>query len=101
MSVINSPKLISWGKFQEITYISNRAHSGWCQENAAKEETYPVKTGNVDGSVKTTDHHWIGGSTICVHYNSLKPKLKEENKWARLEMALHFTGSDKASGYEE
>ena len=39
---------------------------------------------------KTTVYHWIVASTICVHYNSLKPILTEENKWARLEMALHF-----------
>ena len=39
---------------------------------------------------KTTVHHWIVGSTICVHCNSLKPVLTEENKVARLLMALHF-----------
>ena len=35
-------------------------------------------------------HCWIVGSTIHVHCNSLKPVLTEENKVARLLMALHF-----------
>ena len=39
---------------------------------------------------ETTVHHWIVASTIHVHCNSLKPVLTEENKVARLLMALHF-----------
>ena len=42
------------------------------------------------GVSKTTVHHWIVASTIHVHCNSLKPVLTEENKVARLLMALHF-----------
>ena len=42
------------------------------------------------GVSKATVHHWIVASTICVHCNSLKPILTEENKWARVEMAMHF-----------
>ena len=42
------------------------------------------------GVVKTTVHCWIVVPTIHVHCNSLKPILTEENKWARLEMALHL-----------
>ena len=42
------------------------------------------------GVSKTTVHPWIVGSTIHVHCNSLKPVLTEENKVARLLMALHF-----------
>ena len=42
------------------------------------------------GVSKTTVHHWIVALTICVHCNSLKPVLTEENKVARLLMALHF-----------
>ena len=42
------------------------------------------------GVLKTTVHRWIVGSTIHVHCNSLKPVLTEENKEARLLMALHF-----------
>ena len=39
-------------------------------------------------------HCWIAVSMIHVHYNSLKPILTEENKWARIEMALHFRDPD-------
>ena len=42
------------------------------------------------GVSKTTVHHWIVGSTIHVHCNSLKPVLTEDNKVARLLMVLHF-----------
>ena len=42
------------------------------------------------GVLKTTVHRWIVGLTICVHCNSHKPVLTEENKVARLLMALHF-----------
>ena len=42
------------------------------------------------GVSKTTVHHWIVASTIHVQCNSLKPILTEENKWARVEMAMHF-----------
>ena len=42
------------------------------------------------GVSKTTVHHWIVASMICVHCNSLKPILTEENKHARFEMALSF-----------
>ena len=42
------------------------------------------------GVSKTTVHCWIVGLAIHVHCNSLKPVLTEENKVARLLMALHF-----------
>ena len=42
------------------------------------------------GVSKTTVHCWIVGLTIHVHCNSLRPGLPEENKVARLLMALHF-----------
>ena len=42
------------------------------------------------GVLKTTVHCWIVGSTICVQCSSLKPVLTEENKVARLLMALPF-----------
>ena len=51
---------------------------------------HQVKTGNSLGVTKTTVHHWIVSLTIQVHCNKLKPILTEENKWARLEMALSF-----------
>ena len=40
------------------------------------------------GVSKTMLHHWIVDLTICVHSNSLKPVLTEENKVAWLFMAL-------------
>ena len=48
------------------------------------------KPATLMGVSKTTVHHWIVALTICVHCNSLKPILTEENKVARLLMALHF-----------
>ena len=42
------------------------------------------------GLSRTTVHHWIVGLTICIHCNSLKPVLTEENKVERLLMVLHF-----------
>ena len=41
------------GIFQEAAYLSDRVCSRGCHERSAKGETYPVKTGNVDGNVKT------------------------------------------------
>ena len=52
------------------------------------------------GVSKTTVHCWIVVSTIHVHCNSLKPILTEENKWARLEMDLHFIDCKDQTGYE-
>ena len=42
------------------------------------------------GVSKTTVHCWIVALTICVHCNSLKLILTEENKWVRMKMAWHF-----------
>ena len=53
------------------------------------------------GVSKTMVHHWIVASTICVHCNSLKAILTEENKWARLEMALHFIDHEDLTKYQE
>ena len=52
MGIINSPELISQGKFQEAVYLSDRVCSRGCQESAIKEETYPAKTGTINGRVK-------------------------------------------------
>ena len=46
-------------------------------------------------------HGWIAASMICVHYNSLKPILTEENKWARIEMFLHFRDPDDPTKFED
>ena len=51
------------------------------------------------GVSKTTVHHWIVASTIHVHCNSLKPVLTEENKVARLLMALHFRDPQDLTKY--
>ena len=40
------------------------------------------------GVSKTTVHHWIVESTLCVHSNSLRPILTEENRLARFKMAM-------------
>ena len=50
----------------------------------------PKKTCDINGVSKTTVHCWIVASSIHAHCNSLKPVLTEENKGARLLMALHF-----------
>ena len=53
------------------------------------------------GVSKTTVHHWIVASTICVQYNSLKPILTEENKWARVEMAMYFRDPEDPMKYQD
>ena len=53
------------------------------------------------GVLKTTVHHWIVGLTICVHCNSLKPVLTEENKVAWLLMALHFSDPVNPTKYHD
>ena len=40
-------------------------------------------------------------STIHVHCNSLKPIVTEVNKWARLEMALHFRDHEDPTKYQD
>ena len=53
------------------------------------------------GVLKTTVHHWIVVSTIHVHCNSLKPILIEENKWARLKMALYLRDHKDPTKYQD
>ena len=48
------------------------------------------KLATLMGVPKTTVHPWIVASTVCIHCSSLKPVLTEENKVARLLIALHF-----------
>ena len=60
-----------------------------------------MKPGIFDGSVKNIVHQWIAASMIHVHCNSLKPILSEENKWARLEMALHFRDCNDPMKYQD
>ena len=40
------------------------------------------------GVSKTTVQCWIVELTLCVHSNSLRPILTEENRLARFEMAM-------------
>ena len=64
----------------------------------------PAKTGNIDGSVKTHGALLDCGnnaSTIHVHCYSLKHILTEENKWASLEMALHFIYCEDPTKYQD
>ena len=49
-----------------------------------------MKAGDITGCFHIPVHHWIVAQLICVHCNSLKPILTEENKHARFEMALSF-----------
>ena len=48
-----------------------------------------------------TVHHRIAPSTIQVHCNKLKPTLTEENKWARLEMALSFVDPTDPTKFQD
>ena len=90
MGDIISLEINSQKKLQEAYYISERVHPGGCQGCPGAEDAYPKKTCDINGVPKTTVPCWIVGSTIHVHCNSLKPVLTEENKVARLLMALHF-----------
>ena len=99
--IIISPELNSQKKFWESVYISGRVCLRGCQEHATKEETYTVKTCSINGSIKTMVHHWIVASTICVHNYSLKPILTEENKLARVLMAMHFRDPQDPTKYQD
>ena len=88
------------GKFQETSYLSDRVCLRGCQECGTKEEMYAAKTCSINGSVKTTVHHWIVALTISVHCNSLKPILTEENKLARVLMAMHFRDLEDPMEYQ-
>ena len=52
MGDIISPKINSQKKIQEATYLSERVHSGGCQECSTAEEAYLKKTCIINGSVK-------------------------------------------------
>ena len=51
------------------------------------------------GVSKTTVHHWSVASTIHVHCNLPRPVLSEENKVARLLMALQFRDPQDPTKY--
>ena len=87
---IISPEINSWKNCgRHIIYPTEFVKEGVKDVLLQKRHTQR-KLVMLMGVSKTTMHHWIVGSTICVHCNSLKPVLTEENKVARLLMALHF-----------
>ena len=53
------------------------------------------------GASKTNVHHWIVALTIHIHCNSLKPILTEENKGARVLMAMHFRDPQDPTKYQD
>ena len=53
------------------------------------------------GVSKTTVHCWIVALTIHVHCNSLKSILTEENKVARVLMAMHFRDPQDPTKYQD
>ena len=84
---IISPEINSWKIFQEA--LTEVIQEG--VKNLMLQKRYTQrKLATLMGVSKTTVHCWIVGSTIHVRCNSLKPVFTEENKVARLLMALHF-----------
>ena len=59
------------------------------------------KLAKLMGMSKTTGHHWIVALTLCVHSNSLKPSLTEENRLARFEMAMDSRNPDDLTKYQD
>ena len=90
MVILFLQKLIPRKKLWEASHISERVHPGGCRGCLAVEEACPKNTCNVNGGIKDNCASLDCCFTICVHCNSLKPVLTEENKVARLLMALHF-----------
>ena len=90
MGDIISLEINFWKKLWEVCYISDRFIQESVKDVLLQKRHTQRKLVTLMGLLKTTVHHWIAGSTICVHCNSLKPVLIEENKVARLLMALHF-----------
>ena len=100
LGIINSPKFISWKTSRRrAIYPTEFVVEGI--KHVPLRKRHPVKTGNIDGVSKTIVHHWLAASTIQVHGNSLKPILTEDNKCARLEMALHFVDPEDPTKYQD
>ena len=53
------------------------------------------------GVSKTTVHCWIVELSLCVHSNSLKPILTEENRLASFEMAMDSSDLDDLTKYQD
>ena len=59
------------------------------------------KLAKLMGVSKTIVHHWIVESTLCVHSNSLKPILTDENRLARFEMDMDSRDLDDLTKYQD
>ena len=75
------------GIWRPPIYLSEFVHNGIKNIPLHKRRTQRKLAVSL-GVSKTTVQRWIVDSTIRVHCNSLKPVLMEENKVARLIMAL-------------
>ena len=91
MGDIISPEINSWKRNSRrpLIYLKEFVQEGVKNVPLQKRCTQR-KLALSMGVSKTTVDHWIVASTIHIHCNSLKPVLTEENKVARLLMALHF-----------
>ena len=88
---IISPEINSWKKFQEASCISKRVHPGGVSRMSCCGRGIPKENLQCQwGCQRQLCIERIVVSTICVHCNSLKPVLTEENKVAWLLMVLHF-----------
>ena len=89
MGIVNSPKLYSQGgnSGRVPKYLPEFSEEGVKGTLLRKRHTQQKLVKSM-GVSKTTVHHWIVESTMCVHSNSLIPILTEENRSARFEMAM-------------
>ena len=106
--IVLSPTLNSWGGGGVCVFDSKRLPinlTEFVQEGVKKvplrKRHTQQKVEMLMGVSKTMVHHWIVASTIHVHCNSLKHILTEENKWARLEMALHLRDHKDLTKYQD
>ena len=81
-----------------LNYLMEFVHEGVKNVSLRKRQTQQKLAASM-GVSKTTAHHWIFALTICVHCNSFKPILTEENKLARILMAMHFRDPEDPTKY--
>ena len=99
-AIINSPAFYSRKKSgRPPINLTEFACEGVKDVLLRKRQTQ-LKLATSMGVSKTTVQHWIVASTICVHSNSLKPILTEENKLASLLMANHFRDPQDPSKHQ-
>ena len=89
MGIINSPELYSQGgnPGRVPKYLPDLIEEG-VKGILLRKRHNQQKLAKLMGVSKTTVHHWFVESTLCVHSNSLRPLLTEENRLARFEMAM-------------